>query len=82
MQNKIILGKNDFLIRLMHTITTSEEDKLMLLSNKTSYKILEKDFSTVHDDIKILQNYLKKNGGKKKRNHFLQKKVFSRRNSI
>ncbi len=55
----------------------------MLLSNKTSYKILEEDFSTVHDDIKILQNYLKKNGGKKKKKSFLtEESIFQKKLNI
>lgn len=53
------------------TITTSEDDKFMLLSNKISYKILEEDFETINEDIKSLQKYINLNGGKSKKKSFL-----------
>jgi hypothetical protein len=53
------------------TITTSEDDKFMLLSNKISYKILEEDFENINEDIKSLQKYINLSGGKSKKKSFL-----------
>lgn len=69
----------EVLDELKETVTT-EEDKYMLLSNKISYKILEEDFTTINEDIKKLQRYLKNNDTKKKKKSFLtEDSIFQKR---